>query len=90
MPKPAVPSAPTQVNLVLSAARYLAGKAMTVLTTIFVAVFITMVMVDVPADVGGGVKMSPFQMQLESHIDWVINVSAYNGLIPRDARGNPL
>jgi peptide/nickel transport system permease protein len=88
--EPAVLSTPTRVNVVLSAARYLAGKALTVLGTIFLAVLITMVIVDVPADVGGGLKMSPFQMQLEGQIDWVINVSAYNGLIPRDARGSLL
>jgi peptide/nickel transport system permease protein len=88
--KSVVLSTPTRVNVVFSAARYLAGKALTILITIFLAVLITMVIVDVPADVGGGLKMSPFQMRLESQIDEVIQISAYNGLIPRDANGQPL
>jgi hypothetical protein len=79
--KPAVLSAPTGASLVLSAARYLAGKALTILGTIFLAVLVTMVIVDLPADVGGGLKKSPFQMRLESQIDRVIAISAYNGLI---------
>jgi len=88
--KPAVLSAPTRVSAVLSAWRYLAGKTLTILITIFLAVLITMVIVDVPADLGGGLKISPFQMRLESQIDEVIQISDYNGLIPRDANGQPL
>ncbi|MGZ9234899.1 MAG: ABC transporter permease subunit, partial [Anaerolineales bacterium] len=71
-------------------ARYLTGKALTILATIFLAVFITMMIVDVPADIGGGMKMSPFQMRLESQIYWVLDISAYHGLIPTDSSGNPI
>ena len=49
-----------------------------------------MVIIDVPAEVGGGLKMSPFQMRLESQIYWVLDVSTYHGLIRTDAWGNPI
>lgn len=86
--KPSI-SAPTRGRLVASAAWYLVGKALTILATIFLAVLITMVIVDVPADVGGGMKMSPFQMRLENQIYWVLDISADHGLIRTDAWGNP-
>ena len=83
-------SAPTRRRVIWSAARYLAGRALTILVTIFVAVLITMVIVDVPVDMGGGLKMSPFQMRLENQIYWVLEVSATRGLIATDTWGNPV
>ena len=83
-------SAPTRGRVIWSAARYLAGRALTILVTIFLAVLITMVIVDVPADMGSGLKMSPFQMRLEYQIERVIEISAYQGLISTDADGNPM
>ena len=88
MRKPVV-STPTRIGILVSAVWYLAGKALTILVTIFLAVLITMVIVDVPADVGGGLKMSPFQMRLENQIYWVLDISADQGLIRTDAWGNP-
>jgi len=89
-PQPVIPSTPTRGSLIVSAARYVTGKTLTVLVTIFLAVLVTMVIVDVPADVGGGLKTSPFQMRLEGQIDRVLDVSAYHGLIRTDAWGNPV
>ena len=83
-------SVPTRRWVIWSAARYLAGKTLTVLATIFVAVLITMVIVDLPVDVGGGQKMSLFQIRLENQIYWVLDVSVARGLIETDAWGNPV
>jgi peptide/nickel transport system permease protein len=87
--KPVRPSTPTGPRVWFSAMRYLAGKALTILVAIFLAVLITMVIVDVPADFGGGLKMSPFQMRLENQIYRVLDISADQGLIRTDAWGNP-
>ena len=83
-------STPTPGRVIGSAARYLVGKALTILTTIFVAILITMVIVDLPVDVGGGQKMSLFQIRLEDQIYWVLDVSVVRGLIQTDAWGNPV
>ena len=81
---------PSWRRVIFSAARYLAGKALTILAAIFLAVLITVVIVDIPVDVGGGFKLSPFQMRLENQVYWVLEVSTSRGLIPVDASGNPI
>lgn len=78
--KPA-PSAPTRMRLWMSAARYLAGKALTILATIFVGVFITMMIVNYPTGIGTEPNKSPFEVRLEQEIDMVVRSTLYSGTI---------
>ena len=78
--KPAL-SAPTRTSLWVSALRYLAGKAFTILVTIFVGVFITMLIVNYPPGAGSEPNKSPFEVRLESEIDWAVQQTFYNGTI---------
>ncbi|HXQ33881.1 MAG TPA: ABC transporter permease, partial [Anaerolineales bacterium] len=74
-------SAPTRLRLFLSALKYLAAKALTILVTIFVGVFITMLIVNYPPGIGAEPNKSPFEVRLESEIDWVVRNSLYSGSI---------
>lgn len=78
------------MHRVLSAVRYLARKTLTILIAIFLAVFLTMIIVDVPIRLGGDWSASPFQMRLEDQIYQVVRTSAYRGLIATDESGEPL
>ena len=75
------PSTPTRTRLWMSAARYLAGKALTILVTIFVGVFITMLIVNYPPGRGAQPSKSPFEVRLESEIDRVVQSMFYSGTI---------
>ena len=82
-------STPTRARLVLSAARYLASKALTILITIFVGVFVTLLIVSYPTGQADDPGMSPFELRLESQINSFINSSIYDGTIPADEYGTP-
>ncbi|HXD10597.1 MAG TPA: ABC transporter permease, partial [Anaerolineales bacterium] len=77
-------STPTRARLFWSAARYLAGKALTILLTIFVGVFITMLLVSYPTGQADNPGTSPFELRLEAQITSLINSSIYDGTIPTD------
>ena len=83
VPSPSNPvlSTPTRTSLWGSALRYLAGKAFTILVTIFVGVFITMLIVNYPPGVGDEPNKSPFEVRLESEIDWAVQSMFYSGTI---------
>ena len=74
-------SAPTRLRLFLSALKYLAAKGLTILVTIFVGVFVTMLIVNYPPGIGTEPNKSPFEVRLESEIDWVVRNSLYSGSI---------
>ncbi|HET9907315.1 MAG TPA: ABC transporter permease, partial [Anaerolineales bacterium] len=74
--------APTRIRLWVSAFRYLAGKALTILVTIFMGVFITMLIVNYPPGRGAEPTKSPFQVRLESEIDRFVQSMLYSGTIP--------
>src|SRR5215510_6384889 len=74
-------SKPTRLRLFISALKYLAGKALTILVTIFVGVFITMLIVNYPPGIGNEPNKSPFEVKLESEIDWIVKQTLYNGTI---------
>ena len=78
--KPAI-STPTRMHIWLSALRYLAGKALTILVTIFVGVFITMLIVNYPSGIGTEPNISPFEVHLEQEIDLVVRNTLYSGTI---------
>jgi len=86
--KPAL-NTPTRARLFLSAARYLAGKSLTILLTIFVGVFITMFIVSYPTGSGDEPGKSPFEMRLETQIEYIVRASMYDGTIPIDLNGQP-
>lgn len=81
-------SVPAPTRYIRNAARYLAGKAITILVTIFIGVLITILIVNYPA--GNSAGLSPFELRLEEQIQTVIKIVAFNGSIPTDARGLPL
>src|SRR5688572_8036044 len=74
-------STPTRLRLFASALKYLAGKALTILVTIFVGVFITMLIVNYPPGTGTEPNKSPFELRLETEIDSFVRNSLYNGTI---------
>lgn len=63
---------------------------MTILTAIFLAVFLTMIIVDIPTDLGGDSSVPRFQLQLEARINEAVMKRVYRGLIATDASGEPL
>lgn len=83
-------STPTRRRIFLSAARYLAGKAITILITIFIGVLITILIVNYPTGAGNAPGLSPFELKLEEQIQRVVQIAIFNGAIPRDANGDPL
>ena len=72
---------PSRLRLFLSAARYLAGKVLTILLTIFAGVFITMLIVNYPTGAGVEPNKSPFEVRLEEQIALVVQSSLYSGTI---------
>ena len=78
---------PSRMRFVGSAFRYLMGKALTILITIFIGVFITMLVVNYPANVPGEPGTSPFANNLEGQIALVVQINAYQGVIPWGANG---
>lgn len=76
------------MRVILSAARYLAGKALTILFTIFVAVFVTLLIVNYPA--GPVLVTSPFEQNLEAQIYYAVGTATFQGVFPLDEFGNPI
>src|SRR5689334_17149320 len=71
----------------LRASRYLARKALTIVLTIFVGVFLTLLIANQPTPGGFAPGRSPFEVALEEQIDLFIRVSISNGTIDRDPNG---
>lgn len=69
--------------------RYLAGKALTILTTIFMGVLITILIVNYPADAEGGPSKSPFELKLEGDIYQTVRGNIYSGTFPYDPGMGP-
>lgn len=88
--KTSTASKPNRFRLAASAARYLTGKALTILATIFVGVFLTMLVVNYPNPNFGGPEISPFAQRLETQIDTLIRRSMFNGTFPYDPNGGPV
>ena len=80
-------STPTRSHVLLSAARYLLGKALTIAITIVVGVFLTILLVSYPTGGGDVSDVSPFEARLILQIDDFIQSAIYNGEIRRDAFG---
>ncbi len=80
-------STPTRSRLVWSAVRYLAGKALTILISIFVGVFVAMLLVSYPTGQAGNSGLSPFELRLETQVNMLVQSSIYDGTIPTDPYG---
>lgn len=76
------------MRVFLSAVRYLAGKVLTILLTIFVAIFITLLIVNYPA--GPTLVSSPFEQNLEAQIYYAVSEANLQGVFSLDAMGNPV
>ena len=72
-----------------SAFRYLGGKALSILVTIFIGVFLTILIVNYPQGRDGSPAQSPFQVRLEGEIQAAVEEGIGQGLIPVDAFGTP-
>ncbi len=83
------PQLSSHTRLVAGAARYLIGKALTIIATIFIGVFITVLLANQPSRRGLGPPVSPFEVSLEDQINLVIRININNGTISRDANWVP-
>jgi peptide/nickel transport system permease protein len=83
------PPAHPRARPVLGAVRYLAGKALTIALTIFIGVFITVMIANQPSRRGLGPPVSPFETSLEAQIYLVIRSNINNGTIDLDRNGVP-
>ncbi len=66
----------------LRAVQYLAGKALTIAATIFIGVFITVMLASQPSRRGLGPPVSPFETSLEAQIYLVVRNSFNNQIFP--------
>jgi peptide/nickel transport system permease protein len=73
----------------LRAVQYLAGKALTIAATIFIGVFITVMLASQPSRRGLGPPVSPFETSLEAQISLVVRNSLNNGNITQIFPGIP-
>ncbi|MCE9646921.1 MAG: ABC transporter permease subunit [Chloroflexi bacterium] len=81
---------PSRTRLWWSAARYLAGKVLSIALTIFIGVFATLLIANTPSPRGLGPAISPFQSSLESQVTQYIRAAAFQGLIPPIPFGSAL
>ena len=89
IPSSSAVSIQSQPRLFVSAARYLFGKVLTIAATIFLGVFLTILLVSHPSGAEGSTDTLPFESRLLAQIDDFIQVSIYRGTIRRDAYGTP-
>ena len=82
----AIPLNPHPLRRVLL---YLGGKALVIAGTIFMGVFITVLIANQPSRRGLGPPVSPFETSLEAQISLVINKSIQKGLVATDPYGVP-
>ncbi len=77
-PVPTMPAA-RQTSPVRRAVRFLAGKFLTIAATIFVGVFLTVMIASQPTRNGMGPVVSPFETSLERQIYLIVQYYAHNG-----------
>ena len=68
---------------------YLGGKFISIAATIFIGVFITVMIANQPSKRGLGPPVSPFETSLEAQINLVVRSSINSGFISRDLLGFP-
>ena len=80
---------PSHAQSAVRAIRYLAVKALTIAATIFIGIFLTVLMTSQPSQRGLGPPESPFETSLKAQLNLVIQNSIYNGTIDLDRFGAP-
>jgi peptide/nickel transport system permease protein len=80
---------PSRAQPAVRAFRYLAIKALTIAATIFIGVFLTVIMTSQPSRRGLGPPESPFETSLNAQIYLVVRRSIYNGSIAFSPQGIP-
>jgi peptide/nickel transport system permease protein len=78
-------SMPSRTRRAMKVIWYLVGKALTIAITIFIGVFITVLLVNQPSQRGLGPPVSPFETSLEAQIFLVVRASVNGGLFGQDA-----
>lgn len=68
---------------------YLGGKFISIAVTIFIGVFLTVMIANQPSRRGLGPPVSPFETSLEAQINLVVRSTINSGLISRDPQGVP-
>jgi peptide/nickel transport system permease protein len=81
--------APGQIRTWFSAIRYLAKRALSILITIFIGVFLTLLIVNYPSSQAGEPGHSPFEGRLEAQITAIIDEEIYKGTIHMEPNGEP-
>jgi peptide/nickel transport system permease protein len=76
-----IPSEPRRVHPVWGAVRFLVGKLLSIAATIFVGVFITVLLTSQPSQRGMGPPESPFETSLKARISLVVQTNVNNGTI---------
>jgi peptide/nickel transport system permease protein len=82
-------TAPRRMRTWLSAALYLAKKALSILLTIFFGVFLTLLIVNYPSGREEASVQSPFQTRLEMQIADIVEEGIYKGTIHLEPNGEP-
>jgi len=73
----------------LKTVSYLGGKFISIAVTIFIGVFLTVMIANQPSRRGLGPPVSPFETSLEAQINLVVRSTINSGLISRDPQGVP-
>jgi peptide/nickel transport system permease protein len=84
-----IPSKPQRLRPILGAVRYLTGKILSIAATIFIGVFITVLITSQPTRRGLGPPESPFETSIKAQIYLVVQANVYNGTILTDSNGVP-
>lgn len=80
---------PSRAQPAVRAFRYLAVKALTIAVTIFIGVFLTVIMTSQPSRRGLGPPESPFETSLNAQIDILVRRMIYGGIFAFNAQGSP-
>jgi len=80
---------PSRDRPVIRTLRYLTVKALTIGLTIFIGIFLTVLMTSKPSQSGLGPPESPFETSLKAQLNLVIQNSIYDGTIGLDRFGAP-
>jgi ABC-type dipeptide/oligopeptide/nickel transport systems, permease components len=86
---PIITQAAPRAHPVMRTVWYLAGKLLTIAVTIFIGVFITVLLCSYPSRRGLGPPVSPFETSLEAQLYLVIQTNLQNGTIAFDSNGVP-
>lgn len=80
---------PSHSQLTKKALRYLVVKAISIAATIFIGIFLTVIMTNQPSKRGMGPPESPFETSLNAQLNLVITNSIIDGTIRLDSHGVP-